>query len=303
MAETDLLRLLPPVLRAREFRLYTEGGRRFVDLWQHGGRAVLGHTPPNLLRELKNAANRGLMSPFPHPLEKRLVKALSKLFPDKIFRIYADDASLHRALESAGFSLKGGDPIPDPAVVPGTVSGHRISLWRPFLDNPGTAAATASPGKNFAGNPILIPILPWSLSPQVLVMEESRSSEFLPSDIISPLILAAATRGIYDLIAAPERGSTVFPKINKVLYGGPGRQAPGARSGEFLAKTWRRRGIYLTHIPALSADSYAALFRRFLDAGFLLPPSPREPLILPGIMSPGEEAKLAELLSEVLKDA
>ncbi|GHV59855.1 hypothetical protein AGMMS49579_27310 [Spirochaetia bacterium] len=280
MTEIDLLRLLPPVLRAREFRLYTEGGRRFVDLWQHGGRAILGHTPPNLLRELKNTANRGLMSPFPHPMEKRLVKALAKFFPDKTFRIYTDDASLYRALKSAGFSLKPGDPIPDPAFPPVNGTGGAISLWRPFLDTPGVNSAFSS---------ILIPVLPWSLSPRVLVMEESLSPEFLPSDIISPLILAAATRGIYDLIAAtPERGSKVFPKINKAVYGG---------GGEAPVKKWRRQGIYLTHNPALDADSYADLFRRFLDAGFLPPPSAREPLILPGIMSPVEEAKLAELLS------
>ncbi|GHT64706.1 hypothetical protein FACS1894110_04900 [Spirochaetia bacterium] len=276
MAETDLLRLLPPVLRAREFRLYTEGGHRFVDLWQHGGRTILGHTPPNLLRELKNTANRGLMSPFPHPLEKRLAKALSKLFPNKIFRIYTDDGSLYCALESAGFSLKPGDPIPDPAFPPVNETGSAISLWRPFLDNS-------------ALSPLLIPILPWSLSPRVLVMEESLSPKFLPSDIISPLILAAAIRGIYDLIAAtPERGSKVFPKINKAVYGG---------GGEASVKKWRWQGIYLTHDPVLDAASYADLFQRFLDGGFLLPPGARDPLILPGIMSPGEEAKLAELLS------
>jgi hypothetical protein len=287
MTETELLRLLPPVLRARDFRLYTQGGRRFVDLWQNNGRAILGHTPPNLLRELKNTANRGLMSPFPHPLEKRLNKALVKLFPNKIFRIYADDASLYRALESAGFPRN--ISIPDPAFTPKTAPGA-ISLWRPFLNLSNTNAATAL-------SSLLIPILPFSLSPKVLVLEESRSPEFPPSDIIPPLILAAAARGIHDLIAAtPERGSTVFPKINKILYGG----TAAANSGEGPAKKWRRQGIYLTYTSAVDEDSYAALFRRFLDGGFLLPPSPHEPLILPGpgTLSPGEEARLAELLGQ-----
>jgi hypothetical protein len=35
----------------------------------------------------------------------------------------------------------------------------------------------------------------------------------------------------------------------------------------------------------------------FLEKGFLLPPSPHEPLILPGMLSQGEETKLANLLS------
>jgi hypothetical protein len=272
MTETELLRLLPPVLRAREFRLYTQGGRRFVDLWQNGGRAILGHTPPNLLRELKNTANRGLMSPFPHPLEKRLANALSKLFPNKTFRIYADDTSLNHALKSTshGIQYTGADD-------------HRIGLWRPFIDT--AAPETASS--------FLIPVLPWSLSPHVLIMEENLLPEFPPSDIISPLILATAVRGIYDLIAAtPNRGNVNFPKINKALYGG------STAAGEASEKKWRRQGIYLTHIPNLDTDSYAALFRRFLDGGFLLPPSPQEPAILPSVLSAGEEAKLAELLGE-----
>jgi hypothetical protein len=41
----------------------------------------------------------------------------------------------------------------------------------------------------------------------------------------------------------------------------------------------------------------AALFRHFLDNGFLLPPVPSQPLILPGVLSQGEEAKLAGVLT------
>ena len=64
-----------------------------------------------------------------------------------------------------------------------------------------------------------------------------------------------------------------------------------------LAKsTWRRRGIYLTAEPGMDREKYEALFQLFLEGGFLIPPSPAEPLILPLSMSPGEESKLARLL-------
>jgi hypothetical protein len=43
-------------------------------------------------------------------------------------------------------------------------------------------------------------------------------------------------------------------------------------------------------------EEYENLFRRFLAGGFLIPPSPAEPLILPASMSDGEESRLADLL-------
>ncbi|MDR0496849.1 MAG: hypothetical protein LBH42_04475, partial [Treponema sp.] len=82
------------------------------------------------------------------------------------------------------------------------------------------------------------------------------------------------------------------PKIEKVLLG---------------KSLWQRQGIYLTveplnlnarrQVPAMEREEYEAMFRRFLEGGFLIPPSPLEPLILPGSMSPGEESKLAKLLA------
>ncbi|MDR1319042.1 MAG: hypothetical protein LBJ90_05405 [Treponema sp.] len=278
-----LLRLLPPVLRARDFRLYTEGGKRLVDLWQNGGAAVLGHTPPALLRELKNSASRGLFAPLPHPLEQRFVKALARLFPGRVFRIYAEGASLGIKLDVPPGDTFGGKPE-----APGAF------LWRPFLDPQSPLAAPAEA-------PLLIPVLPgiqgWSADgpplPRglcVLALDPAleRARVFPPQDMLSPVLLAAAARGIYDLLAAaPLRGNPRFPKIDRAL----------AKSG----CPWRRRGIYLTQSSGAGGDSsgarvWEALFRGFLEEGFLLPPIPEHPLILPGVLSPGEEAKLAKLL-------
>jgi glutamate-1-semialdehyde aminotransferase len=87
--EFSLLDLVPLVQRARDFRLYCNGDRRLVDLWQNGGAAILGHTPPAVLREIKNTASRGLYAPFPHFTENRYIKALAKIFPGRKFRLYA----------------------------------------------------------------------------------------------------------------------------------------------------------------------------------------------------------------------
>jgi hypothetical protein len=253
----ELSRLVPPVLRARDFHLYIEGGKRLTDLWQCGGRAILGHKPHRVLGELKNAAERGLFSPFPHPWEKRLIKALGELFPCRTFRLYGDEASLCRSLSGAGFSSSG------------------FPLWRPFLESGSQDCGENPPG--------FIPVMPWPLGPWALVLEKSREIPFPPGEIIPPVLLATAARGTYDLIAAlkappPNRGSPCYPTIEKALLESP----------------WQRRGIYLSW--AGNKEHYEVLFRNFLEAGFLIPPSPGEPLILPGTLSSGEEAKLAAAL-------
>ncbi|MDR1287485.1 MAG: hypothetical protein LBK08_07745 [Treponema sp.] len=271
-----LLSLVPPVLRARDFHLYTQAGR-LTDLWQAGGAAVLGHTPPSVLRELKNAAERRLFVPFPHPLQRRFLKALSLLFPGRIFRVYGPGSSLGGILKAAGFESA---RLSDPAAGETPPEEAAVSLWRPFID---PAAPLAVPGHI----PALIPVLPvispqygtaaggpsWPCGIGVFALDPALEGAFPPPDIISPALLAAAARGVYDLAAMA-----------------------GKRAGPTLHGAWRRRGIYLTAAPCGRNGDYAALFRRFLDGGFLLPPDPALPAILPGAMSPGEEAKLAALL-------
>jgi hypothetical protein len=132
----------------------------------------------------------------------------------------------------------------------------------------------------------MVPVLPlpWAGDPRVLVLDGTVEAAFPASgqDLISPVVLAAAARSVWDLIAAlPERGVRKFPRLRKALAQSP----------------WRRRGIYLTLADSTGEEAYAVLFRRFLEKGFILPPSPRCPLILPRELSPGEEAALAECLS------
>ncbi|MDR2185204.1 MAG: hypothetical protein LBO80_05985 [Treponema sp.] len=294
MADNGLLKLLPPIRRARDFRLYTEDGRRLVDLWQYGGAALLGHTPPGLLRVFKNTAERGLFAPLPGRPEGRLFKALPGFFPGRSFRLYDSEASLFRAL-AAGIPVSAVPlvSIPDPAL-PAWEPGI-LSLWRPFLDLSGKdpSAERAAAGKEagpgvIAGAgpavPLLVPVLPlpWTGAPRILAIDKAqiRDEDFPPSDAVSPVYLAAAVRALYDLKAAvPFRGVS-FARINRALQKSP----------------WRRRGIYLIHREVSGYAAYGELFRRFLEGGFLLPPDRNLPAILPGTLSAGEEAQLAALL-------
>ena len=259
-----LLKQMPEILRARAYRLYTQDGRRLIDLWLTGGAAILGHTPPNILREIKNTASRGLYSPFPHFTTGRYLKALSKLFPGYSFRLYAA-------------------PPPELSVL---FNSGEAKIWRPFVNSADPFAVTENA-------PVLIPVLPgiqiWRGGlPFGLCVAAAKDSsyfdgekQFPESDNLPPVLLAAATRGIYDLLAAPKRANLNFPRIEKALEN----------------NRWRRAGIYLELREKPETEEWAILFQKFLKAGFLLPPAASFPVILPGELSDGEEAKLAEVLS------
>jgi len=260
--EFSLLNMVPTVLRARDFRLYTKAGR-LVDLWQNNGAAILGHTPPSLLKELKNTASRGLYAPFPHFLETRYHKALSRIFPDRVFHLYA---------------------APPPGLETLVANGS-AALWRPFADSASPLGVPESP-------PILIPIVPgiqtWRDGlPQGLCVLATKKDAAIGADgdFLPPVLLAVAIRGIYDLISvAQARANPDYPRIAKALKNNEEQNF------------WQRSGIYLTPRQKPSQKDWAELFLRFLENGFLLPPLPSQPLILPDILSPGEEAKLASLL-------
>jgi hypothetical protein len=289
----ELLRSLPRVLRARDFHLYLEGGRRLVDLWLHGGRAVLGHKPSGVLAELKNAAERGLFTPLPHPLERRLIKALEVFYPDRFFRFYNDTSAMYRALEKA---LPGeGAPfqssaIPDPAFPFDPINNKNagkadVSLWRPFVE---PLPAFNSDNEK---TPVLIPVLPWPLGPAVLVLDKSMETSFPQGELIPPVLLAPAARALYDLAAEiRNHDRRKYRRIEKALAGAKPGGAPSKNC------VWQRRGIYLT--TRVDREKYAELFMSFLEGGFLLPPSASEPAILPALMSKGEETKLANLLAD-----
>jgi len=262
----SLLNTVPAVLRARGFHLYTQNGKRLIDLWLNGGAAILGHTPPNLLRELKNTASRGLYAPLPHFSQSRLLKSLSKIFPGRNFRLYAAPPQELTKLYNSGV----------------------VKLWRPFV-NP------ASPFAVEANASLLVPVLSgiqsWRdglpLGLCIVAAESENHLANLPAgDILPPLLLAVAARGVYDILASPLRAKPDLPRVAKVM------------KTDSFNKRWKRLNIYLYPKEKMENEKWGELFGRFLEAGFLLPPNPSQPLILPGELSDGEEAKLAAVLGE-----
>ncbi|MDR2601483.1 MAG: hypothetical protein LBC53_03400 [Spirochaetaceae bacterium] len=244
----ELLSLAGIISRARGFRLYTEDGRRLVDLWQDDGRAVLGHKPSNVLKELKNTAERGLFAPYPTRAESRFFKCIKTLFPNARNVFFADARSLQTA-----------------------AGAQSIPVWRPFSQS----------GHSVSLEPFFAPVLPWSLAPAILVQTDSEplvQYETPAQNPQSPALLAAGTRAVYNLIAdGGKRENLKYRRLNAVLQ----------------KTSLRRDGIYLYFDGA--GELWPSIFEGFLQKGFLAPPSPGSPVILPAELSAGEEAALAGL--------
>lgn len=275
MSDDSLLRRLPPIRRARDYRLYGENGKRYLDLWQAGGRALLGHRSERVLTELKNHVSRGLLADLPSIHERRLVKALGLLMPGfSEFRIYRNAASLLDALSAFGGSGFEAEGLPDPATA--ETDGLPLALWRPFLSEevgalpggdspPGGAAATEGRG----GPAVAVPVLPFPSSgaPAVAAFRDPPGERARSGEVVSPALLAALSKSIFQLIRFRE-------EYTEHLW----------RS--FDAPFWRRKGPYL--VARGSREEYAALFGRLLEKGILISPRYPGPSIVPAIFTEGE---------------
>lgn len=284
--------------------MYDQRGKRYLDLYQDGGRGILGHRPSGLSNALKDALGKGGLAPYPSILERRLSKHLSDLLPGfSVFRLYASFERLMGALASvkkgvAGEKEKtiekttewthsGGCDLPrprliDPALPSGTPKteamqsgvphGARDSvlLWRPFLP--------AGPNSGIEPE-IVVPVVPFpgSMAPWAAAFREAAVEFAPPSDSISPTALAAMSRAVCDMISSMK---STAPDMWE------GLDLPG----------WCRRGPYLS--AECTREEYPRRFRRYLAAGVLLNPGFPGPSILPLEWSEGERMLVAKLAQE-----
>lgn len=289
-AGEELLRLLPPIRRARGYRLYDERGKRYLDLYQTGGRALLGHRPAGALLELKNLISRGLLSDLPATAERRLIKALRSLLPDHpVVRIFANEERLLAALRgpvehALNLAPEEGRRVPASSGGPSTERRPDLSIadpalgeraaplerWRPLLPAPESPRAAVS---------VLLPVVPFpaSFAPAVACIGGMADEDLPSSDLVAPALLAALARSVYDVLRAVGRRSETDWTA-------------------FDAPWWLRRGPYL--IAKCEKGEYSELFRRLLERGILINPHYPGPSICPADYTEGELAPLRRLADE-----
>lgn len=251
---------MPIIVRARGFRLYDKRGRRYIDLYQNNGRAVLGHRPDGFNQVMKSTASRGLFAEYPSIFDGRLEKILKLMFTDySKFRIYANRERTMEALSQAlGRQVKG-SRITDPAMTDET--DEKLMYWRPFI-----------PEQQVKPD-LLLPIFPFpgSFAPYVVCVRDVDLLQKMPaSDMVSPFLLDGLIKSISSLIRSmhsPTGSGSEFQRLVDILE-------------------WDRRGPYIN--TRLEPVAYAEVFKKALEQGVLLPPGENYPIIIPREFSDGE---------------
>jgi hypothetical protein len=262
----DRLSLLPPIRRARLWRLYAEERGpdkpwRFLDLWMDDGRSLLGAKGVGLGTIAKAAIDIGLTKPFPSVREARLEKALLARYPGfAAARFYRNEERAARAAE---------------ALAPGTA----VPLLRPFAEYfegaPESGSGPASAPR------IAAPRLPCpsALAPGVLLFRDTSDAVAAAGDLVPPLQLACAHGALLEF----ERFERSY---DEKLW---------RKTDRRLRRFFERRGPYLR--PRVAAADYGRFFSAALGAGVLVSPAFELPSIIPGDFDDGELAALAAALA------
>lgn len=200
--------MLPGINRAREYYLYDRNGARFLDFYQNGGRAILGHRPEGLSSLFKSEISKGVYGEYPSREEERARRALQCFFGGNV--------SIYRNIESAMLKCSGGIAPKDLLMDPDSSDGEAV-LWRPFT---GTGTETAR---------FVFPVLPFpgAWFPQPVV---SPGSPPPPGDRISPILLRLIIKILHLLQKALEKEQELSEWWKR-----------------FEAPCWKRQGPYLIY--------------------------------------------------------
>lgn len=228
----EILNAFGTIKRARGCYLYTEKGVRITDMYQEEGRAILGWKHGNAMQFFKNTFDRGVLGNFFTDYSRQFEKAVKALFP------FANEVRLFTTTR-----------------LPTDVSS--LPLWKPWAKKDVSVDADAF---------VFYPPFPWTGAVVAVYKSTYNQASFgaIPDsdDVPSPL-LAAISRGIYDLISElPERTETDFAKFDK-----------------FIKPYFNRVGPYL--LPKISESEYDLFFQKTLKNGILISPNYKTPSIIP----------------------
>lgn len=312
---------LPQIRRARGYFVYSHDGKKYLDCYLNGGRALLGHRPAHVSTIVKDAVSTGSYAEYPSPYAGRLETLLREMLPSHpVVRLYADFETARRAAAVAcgtGGSIPGDsspatsgysphDPAMGPAMVDsqsGTTEG-RFWLWRPFLGREQGVLYEVAAG--------LLPVVPFpgAWCGQAICVRPDYADSLAPSATLSPVALAAHLRALQTLYAVMRTDySGSDSSLIGEVSGGKDQSGPSAdRSNRgrrpdpdtprFPPKPpvlacFSTNGPYL--VPRCRGADYTEVFYTFLQNRIILHPGPEGPSVWPAETGTYYRKKFVEL--------
>ena len=203
---TEIFNRYGNIKRARGPFLYTAKGVRLTDLYQEGGKAILGWGGCSSFTMLKNVINRGLTGSFNTDYTYRIGKAVSSLLNSKRKVFIFDDKQ--KAIDTVK-----------------TLSKDSNGYYIPWLEQ----------GTKWSNIDALVvePTLAWAQKLYLVALKEDTFTpdtiNQLPTVRINGAMAEAVSRSIYDLIASlqsrEEKQWFIYDTV--------------------LTKYWTRKGPYL----------------------------------------------------------
>ena len=267
------------VKRARGIYLYTEKSVRLTDCFLDGGRAILGHGGGKAKTAFKDCFERGANGFYDSGLLPAFEKSVKQLLPGNFttIRLYTEKTAA--PLEGTGFSSESSQKKAEPV------------LWRPWLDFAGksTEQPTGYPKieivHNLTGDfPALVKIVPpFPYATDICVyafsteFDEETLRNLPENDIVPSPLLAAFTRGFYDLkIALGTFTENDFKANSKVFE-----------------PFFTRNQCYL--FPKIPKSQYKDFVLKCLDVGIVISPDYNVPSIMPWRANPGDIKKISKI--------
>jgi len=279
----ELLKTLPPIRRARNWRLYGSDGKRYLDMYADGGRTILGRKTGRSGTVAKASVDMGLVSSFPSFWECRLRKAIKDMWPGYAgIRFFNSEAEALCALAEihGDFSSLPGNST---SLFETLHSFEKTTLFEsPFREY---RTDLAKDPTSFAfGGAFAIGILPlapaWSFG--IVLAREVADLERLaialpPCSPVPPVKLAVAVRSLAD-----------FPTFATGYC-----EAHWSSIDPFMGAVFKRSGPWL--YPAYPKVDHGRVFASCLAKGIFISPEYEQPSLIPGEFDKGEVAPLRSI--------
>jgi hypothetical protein len=231
----ERLQRVPALRRSREYRLYTLDGRRLLDCFQDGGRAILGHRTPGMVSRIKNDLERGLSTVLPGRDSDVLAIRLRELVPG------GGNLGCFRNLDRALDCVRGLGETADPSVTEPFAPISQIVFWRPFLpDKVWQAVLETDPM-------VVMPLLP---GPPILQMQPAlfRRGTLPRNETVPRVEISCAVSAVDALSNAQPRGSLPVPGFRSV---GPYLFLDVETDYDFVFDSFLEGGILLSPEPTV----------------------------------------------------